>query len=172
MKRVGSMRALRIVAAMVLVICVFCICWQIAGVALSDTGATVTQHEGMTREEIQAELDRTVSENMMTISVAPTATITADGQLRVNVINDRDNRFSQRFTVLQNDVAQYESGVIAPGDTVEFCPAGDIEPGDAAIEIQAVDSTTGRDHGNPTRINVTVIRASDRQDNDGEAVTE
>ena len=40
---------------------------------------------------------------MMTISVAPVAQLQEDGKLRVNVQNVQDNKFPQRFRVIQND---------------------------------------------------------------------
>lgn len=71
----------------------------------------VTRAEGKTRQEIQDELDAIVRDNMMTISVAPVAQLQKDGKLRVNVQNTSDNKFPQRFRVIQNDKTVYESGV-------------------------------------------------------------
>lgn len=60
--------------------------WK-ANSAKGDAGATVTSYEGMTKEEIQADLDRKANESRMTISVAAVCKI--DGEnVRVNVIND------------------------------------------------------------------------------------
>ena len=124
-----------------------------------DAGTTVTQGESRSRKEIQAELDRIVRDNMMAISVAPVAQIKDDGTLRVNVENAAENKFPQRFRVIQNDATVYESGVVEIGKAVECCPAGDIEEGDALIEIQALDAKTLDAHGNPTRVKVKVSRA-------------
>ena len=115
--------------------------------------------EGKTRQEIQDELDAIVRDNMMTISVAPVAQLQEDGKLRVNVQNVQDNKFPQRFRVIQNDETIYESDVVETGKTVETCPAGDIEEGEAYIEIQALEAKTYDSHGNPTRVKVRVEQA-------------
>lgn len=131
--------------------------WQTKPVP--ETGASVSSAEGKTREQIQKELDQTVRENMMTISVAPIAQIQEDGTLRVNVKNAKDNKFPQRFRVVQDEKTLYESGAVDPGKTVEFCQAEGIEEGDAYIEIQALDKKTLDDHGNPTRVKIQVAQA-------------
>ena len=131
--------------------------WQTHSAA--DAGTTVSQSRGKSRKEIQDELDRIVRDNMMSISVAPVATIGDDGMLRVNVENASGNKFPQRFRVIQGDATVYESGVVEIGKAVEYCPAGDIEEGDALIEIQALDAKTLDAHGNPTRVKVKVSRA-------------
>lgn len=124
-----------------------------------DAGTTVSESKGRSRKQIQDELDRIVRDNMMAISVAPVAQIKDDGTLRVNVENAKENKFPQRFRVIQGDDTVYESGVVEPGKAVECCPAGDIEEGDALIEIQALDAKTLDAHGNPTRVKVKVSRA-------------
>lgn len=124
-----------------------------------EAGASVTTAEGKSRQEIQDELDAIVRDNMMTISVAPVAQLQEGGKLRVNVQNVQDNKFPQRFRVIQNDETIYESGIVETGKTVETCPAGDIEEGEAYIEIQALDTKTHDNHGNPTRVKVRVEQA-------------
>ena len=126
---------------------------------LSEAGTSITKAEGKTRQEIQDELDAIVRDNMMTISVAPVAQLQAGGKLRVNVQNVTDNKFPQRFRVIQNDKTIYESGIVEAGKTVETCPAGEVEEGEAYIEIQALDAKTYDDHGNPTRVKVRVEQA-------------
>lgn len=126
---------------------------------LPEAGTSITKAEGKTRQEIQDELDAIVRDNMMTISVAPVAQLQAGGKLRVNVQNVTDNKFPQRFRVIQNDKTIYESGVVEAGKTVETCPAGEVEEGEAYIEIQALDAKTYDDHGNPTRVKVRVEQA-------------
>ena len=126
---------------------------------LPEAGTSITKAEGKTRQEIQDELDAIVRDNMMTISVAPVAQLQAGGKLRVNVQNVTDNKFPQRFRVIQNDKTIYESGIVEAGKTVETCPAGEVEEGEAYIEIQALDAKTYDDHGNPTRVKVRVEQA-------------
>lgn len=124
----------------------------------TDPGASITRYKNLSREEIQDELDRAVEESMMTVSVAPTVTM-SDEKLSVNVINDEGNRFAQRFEVIQNGSVLYESGRIDPGQTVETCNAPGAETGEAYIQIQAVDLKSGVDHGNPTRVKVSITEA-------------
>ncbi len=124
-----------------------------------EAGASVTTAEGKSRQEIQDELDAIVRDNMMTISVAPVAQLQEGGKLRVNVQNVQDNKFPQRFRVIQNDETIYESGVVEAGKTVETCPAGGIQEGEAYIEIRALDAKTYDTHGNPTRVKVRVAQA-------------
>ena len=142
--------------------------WQSRPVA--EVGTSVTAADGKTRKQIQEELDASVRENMMTISVAPVVQINDDGTMRVNVRNVDGNKFPQRFRVIQDEQTIYESGVVEVGKTVETCPAevpegslvlnaGDIAEGEASIEIQALDSKTFDEHGNPTRIKVQVAHA-------------
>ena len=148
----------QIVALIILLLCILFLGWKVLQFGKADEGAIVTQYEGMTREEIQAELDRTVRENMMTVSLAPTAQLDDEGNLRVNVVNDEENSFPQRFSVIQNDRQLYRSSVIEPGECIEFCRVEDIEVGDAYVEIQALDRDTKMAHGNPTRVKVSVVK--------------
>lgn len=131
--------------------------WK-ANSAKGDAGATVTSYEGMTKEEIQADLDRKANESRMTISVAAVCKI--DGEnVRVNVINDASNRFSQSFTLEQNGKTLYESGTIKPGETVEWCKAPGAEPGDAVITVQAHNADDGKATGNPQAAQVTLVES-------------
>lgn len=123
-----------------------------------DSSAMLISYEGMSREEIQDELDEIVEENMMTVSVSAQPVL--DGEtVFVNVINDESNTFDQRFTLIQEqdgvEEALYESGVITPGETVESCEAPGIESGTAYVEVQAV--VDGEDHGSPTRVEVQIV---------------
>ena len=157
----GLSRRKKLIVACLAIVCalvaVGLYAWQSQPVP--EAGASVTTAEGKTRQEIQDELDAIVRDNMMTISVAPVAQLQEDGKLRVNVQNVQDNKFPQRFRVIQNDETMYESGVVETGKTIETCPAGDIKEGEAYIEIQALDAKTLDSHGNPTRVKVRVEQA-------------
>lgn len=156
-RRGGKRRRGIVVAALVCALAaVGLYAWQTH--AAVDAGTTVSESKGKSRKQIQDELDRIVRDNMMAISVAPVARIEEGGTLRVNVENANENKFPQRFRVIQGDATVYESGVIEPGKAVERCPAGGIEEGDAFIEIQALDAKTLDAHGNPTRVKVKVSR--------------
>lgn len=133
--------------------------WNRVLLSASDSGATVASYHGKTKEELQAELDREASKNSMVISIAPVATIQEDGRLRVNLYNDELNKLPQRFAVIQDGRTLFRSGVIKPGEGVEFCQADGIGEGDAEVEIQALDKDALTNKGNPTRVKVRVERA-------------
>ena len=122
----------------------------------NDSGATITSYENKSREEIQADLDRRVQESRMTISVNAQAQL-KNGKVRVNVINDEDNKFSQSFTLKQDDNTLYESGIIEPGKTVEYCDAPDAHAGAAIVTIQAHDKDTGDASGNPQSVEINIV---------------
>lgn len=60
--------------------------WK-ANSAKGDAGATVTSYEGMTKEEIQADLDRKANESRMTISVADAVKIVNKSVFPIHVTN-------------------------------------------------------------------------------------
>ena len=121
-----------------------------------DAQAEEASGRARTREEIQAELDEIVRDNMMTVSVSPTPQL--DGaSLRVNVINDESNSFPQRFEVIQDGETLYRSGAIEPGERVEACEVEGAQPGSATIQVQALDAKTLKDHGSPANVNVRVL---------------
>ena len=111
------------------------------------TGALLTSaREGQSREEIRAELDREVAENMMTVSVLPNLKLDESShELQVGLENVDDNKFAQRFVITQGDTCVYESDPLMPGERT------------ARVEVQALDTETLEDHGSPTAIEVYVI---------------
>ena len=118
------------------------------------TGALLTSaREGQSREEIQAELDREVAENMMTVSVLPNLKLDESShELQVG-----DNKFAQRFVITQGDTCVYESDPLMPGERIEIVRAPKAKEGAARVEVQALDAETLEDHGSPTAIEVEVI---------------
>ena len=98
--------------------------------------------EGKTREEIQAELDQEVVNNMLTVGFE----------------NDRDNKFDQRFTLSQGEDVLYESQAIGPGERIDAVRVDGVGEGEAVVEIQAVDPDSGDDHGSPTAVQVNVVK--------------
>ena len=121
-----------------------CAMWQFAQ-PKADPGATVQTHEGKSDEEVIAELNRQAEESRMTISV--------------NVSNVADNKFSQTFTLSQDSVELYNSGLIAPGEVVEWCEAPDAHEGSATVTVQGCDPETGAPSGNPQSVSVTIVAA-------------
>lgn len=121
----------------------------------ADAGATVTSFEGMSDDEIRAELDRQVEESRMTISVAAKPQL-QNGRVRVNVVNAQDSRFSQIFTLEQDGKVLYQSGIVSPGNTVEWVDAADAHAGEATITVSAADAETGKATGNPQSVTVEI----------------
>ena len=121
-------------------------------------GAKITSYEGMTDEEIQAELNRLAEESRMTISVSAKPEL-KDGKVRVNVINVEDSRYDQQFTLEQDGKTLYKSGIIKAGKTVEWIDAEDAHAGEATIAIAAVDKDTGKSTGNPQAMTVQIVEA-------------
>ena len=123
------------------------------------SGALLTSaREGQSREEIQAELDREVAKNMMTVSVLPNLKLDeSTHELQVGLENVGDNTFAQRFVITQGDTCVYESDPLMPGERIETVRAPKAKEGTARVEVQALDAETLEDHGSPTAIEVEVI---------------
>ena len=68
--------------------------WLLAAIPqrAADGGATVSDYAGMTREEIQAELDRQVADSMMTVTVSPRAFVHEEGWVELALANDARNK--------------------------------------------------------------------------------
>lgn len=121
-----------------------------------DAGATISSFKGKSRAEIQAELDREARESRMTISVNAKPQL-KDGRVRVNVVNDKSNKFDQSFTLEQDGKTLYESGIVKRGKTVEWVDASDAKTGTATITVTARDRKTGKKHGNPQAVQVEIV---------------
>ena len=123
------------------------------------SGALLTSaREGQSREEIQAELDREVAENMMTVSVLPDLKLDESShELQVGLETVGDNKCAQRFVITQGDTCVYESDPLMPGERIETVRAPKAKEGTARVEVQALDTETLEDHGSPTAIEVEVI---------------
>lgn len=101
-------------------------------------GATLGGYDDMTKEEIQAELDRQARESMMTISLDMTPTLSADGsKLAVRVANVEENRFDQLIEVEQDEI-----------------DVTGAKPGAATVTVQAMED--GEPSGNPSGFEVTI----------------
>lgn len=118
-------------------------------------GATLGGYDGMTREEIQAELDRQALESMMTISLDMTPTLSDDGsKLAVRVANVEDNRFDQLIEVEQDGkvIGSYEG--LKPGEKLDEIDVTGARTGDATVTVQAMED--GEASGNPSGFEVTI----------------
>lgn len=121
-------------------------------------GATVTKYDGKSREEIQKAIDDATANSRMTISVNAQAQL-KDGKVRVNVINDENNRFYQSFKLEQDGKILYKSKSIEQGKTVEWVDAPDAKPGEATITIQGHDPESGKASGNPQSVKIQIVNA-------------
>lgn len=122
-------------------------------------GATLGGYDGMSREEIQAELDRQVEDSMMTISLDMTPTLSEDGgKLAVRVANVEENRFDQSIEVEQDGkvIGSYKG--LKPGEKLDEIDVTGAEPGAATVTVQAMED--GEPSGNPSGFEV-VIAASE-----------
>ena len=118
-------------------------------------GATLGGYEGMTREEIQAELDRQALESMMTISLDMTPTLSEDGsKLAVRVANVEENRFDQLIEVEQGGkvIGSYKG--LKPGERLDEIDVTGAETGEATVTVQAMED--GEPSGNPSGFEVTI----------------
>ena len=77
----------------------------------------------------------------------------------MNVSNVAENKFSQTFTLSQDGVELYSSGLIAPGEVVEWCEAPDAHEGSATVTVQGCDPETGAPSGNPQSVAVAIVTA-------------
>lgn len=59
----------------------------------------------------------------------------------------------------QDGVELYSSGLIAPGEVVEWCEAPDAHEGSATVTVQGCDSETGAPSGNPQSVAVAIVAA-------------
>ena len=106
-------------------------------------GATLGGYDDMTKEEIQAELDRQARESMMTISLDMTPTLSADGsKLAVRVANVEENRFDQLIEVEQD------------GEKLDEIDVTGAKLGAATVTVQAMED--GKPSGNPSGFEVTI----------------
>ena len=121
-----------------------------------DAGATIKSSNTKTVDEIRSELDKQVEDSKMTISVSSKCKI-KDGKVRVNVINAEGNKFDQSFELIQNNKVIYSSGLIRPGEGVEWCDAPSAVAGDAIIKISPHVSGEKVVSGNPQSAQVKLV---------------
>ena len=140
--------------------------WLLAAIPqrAADGGATVSDYAGMTREEIQAELDRQVADSMMTVTVSPRAFVHEEGWVELALANDARNKVQQRFTLVQEGKAVYESGIVAPGRELSSFEVKGLAPGKATVLVQGVDAETGSAVGSSANVEIEVVKAPDGQE--------
>ena len=133
----------------------------VAPVRGSDTGSVLIPQGGMTDEEAQALVDEQAKNGRITISIAPTPQIDADGNLRVNFIVPAPNQgLSERLEIMQGGNVVYESGAVDPGYMIEWASAPQVVAGPAVATVYAV-SDAGADVGNPVSVEIEVVEAGE-----------
>lgn len=124
--------------------------------APAEGGATLGQADGRSMEEIKDDLNQQVEDSMMTISVSPTLWLDTEGDgVYANFENVSDNKFDQRFIVMQDGKVVYESGVVSPGQVVKTFDCAALTEGEATVRIIRADED-GEQYGNATEVVVTV----------------
>lgn len=98
-----------------------------------DEGSATGGYEGKSDEEVKADLEKTVAEGTMNISIASDIKASAQtGQAEARIENIAANKVDQKVTLTQAATGEvlYESGAIAPGTHVQTIDiAGDLAPG-------------------------------------------
>ena len=149
---VKKRRALIVVGVLLLALCAGDACLALKG---GKTGGATLGYDDMTKEEIQAELDRQARESMMTISLDMTPTLSADGsKLAVRVANVEENRFDQLIEVEQDGkvIGSYKG--LKPGEKLDEIDVTGAKTGDATVTVQAMED--GEPSGNPSGFEVTI----------------
>lgn len=121
-----------------------------------DTGSYVTARGEMTVEEARAMLDEQVDKSRITVSLSPKPKLRNDGSMRVNfLVEEPNNGLSERLEVEQDGVVVYRSGVVAPGNGIEWTSGSNAHAGEATATVYAVDEN-GADRGNPVSVEIEV----------------
>lgn len=98
-----------------------------------DDDAGAGSYEGKSDEEVKADLEKTIAEGMMNISIASNITVSAQtGQAEARIENIAANKVDQKVTLELADTGEviYESGAIAPGSHVQTIQLdANLEPG-------------------------------------------
>ena len=123
--------------------------------AQGDTGSYIIPKEQMSDEEAQEMLDEMAEKSRITVSLAPNMRLTEDGQLRVNfIVMEPNNGLSERLEVEQDGAVVYRSGVVSPGNMIEWCQSQGAHAGSAIATVYAVSGED--DTGNPVSVEVQI----------------
>lgn len=119
-----------------------------------DPSAREGSYSGKTEEQIVADLNKTVAEGMMNISIASTIAFDqGDGVTgRARIENIQANHFDQKVVLSLDDTGEviWESGAIAPGYSIDEITANRaLEPGayDATATFSGFDPETHEETG-------------------------
>jgi len=124
--------------------------------AQGDTGSYIIPQEQMSDEEAQEMLDDMAEKSRITVSLAPNMRLAEDGQLRVNfIVLEPNNGLSERLEVEQDGAVVYRSGVVEPGNMIEWCQSQGAHVGSAIATVYAVNGEG--DTGNPVSVEVQIV---------------
>ena len=123
--------------------------------AQGDTGSYLIPKEQMSDEEAQEMLDDMAEKSRITVSLAPSMRLAEDGRLRVNfIVMEPNNGLSERLEVEQDGAVVYRSGVVEPGNMIEWCQSHGAHVGNATATVYAVSGES--DTGNPVSVEVQI----------------
>lgn len=105
----------------------------------------------------QEELDRQVVDSMMQVDFAHELAITDNG-VRIDFrVPDGEGACSQKITIIQGEEVKFESGVLAPGNVLEYA---DASLHDGAALVRVTRMTDGVESGS---VNMTVRVLDERE---------
>jgi hypothetical protein len=125
-----------------------------------DTGTYLIPKGDMSDEEAQKLVDEMAEKSRITVSLAPEMRLESDGRLRVNlVVPEENNGLSERLEIEQDGKIVYRSGVVNPGNRLEWGnDANDAHEGPATATVYAIQDDA--DFGNPVSVEVQIVAAS------------
>lgn len=124
-----------------------------------DTGTYMIPQGEMTDEEAQQLVNDMAERSRITVSLAPEMALKEDGSLRVNlVVPEGNNGLSERVEVEQDGKVVYQSGVVRPGNRLEWGNGTQgAHAGSATATVYAISDDA--DFGNPVSVEVTITEA-------------
>ena len=122
-----------------------------------ETGSYLIPKGDMSDEEAQRMLDEMTEKSRITVSLAPEMRLRDNGDMRVNlVVPEGNNGLSERLEVEQDGRVVYRSGVVPPGNRLEWGSNSQAHEGDATATVYAVQDEA--DFGNPVSVEVTIVK--------------
>lgn len=136
--------------------------WLFGQPAQGDTGSRVIPKGNMSDEEAQALVDEMAEKSRITVSIAPKMLLRDNGTLRVNlIVPEQNNGLSERLEVMQDGKTVYRSGVVEPGNRLEWGQSSEAHAGNATATVYAV--ADGVDSGSPVSVEVEIVQDKDSE---------
>lgn len=126
-----------------------------------DTGSYLIPKGDMSDEDAQKLVDEMAEKSRITVSLAPEMRLASDGRLRVNlVVPEGNNGLSERLEIEQDGKVVYRSGIVAPGNRLEWGNNTEgAHPGPATATVYAIQSDA--DFGNPVSVEVNIVASAE-----------